>query len=340
MAKVTIKDVANRASVSVKTVSRVINNEENVSAHFQKKVREAVDELGFRRNPLARGLRNQQTSILTLLYSNPNPGYILEVQNGIQAQCDVDNYNLQILPCEHTEALFFEKIASLLQRSSTDGVLLIEPLCDMPEVVAILEGFKIPYALISPSKVTETTLFTRSNDEQATYQMTDYLISQGHKKIGFIMGDPSHGDSHERLKGYKKALAFNNISYEDAFFEQGYFTFESGEASARRLLSLENRPSAIFASNDYMAAGVLKVAAQKKISVPKQLSIVGYDDTPVSKQIWPALTTVRQPIKEISAHATKKLIAKLNKKPYDQVQTSFECALVVRESTSIWASDQ
>jgi len=338
MVKVTIKDVAEKAGVSVKTVSRVINNELNVREEMQIKVKKAVNELGFRRNPLARALRSQQTSIITLLYSNPNPGYILEVQNGIQAQCDIDNYNLQILPCEHTDEHFFDKVESLLQRSSTDGVLLIEPLCDMPEIIALLKKYKLPYALISPSKIDEDTPYARSNDEQAAFQMTEYLISQGHRDIGFIMGDPSHGDSHERLKGYKKSLNDNGIAFDEHFFEQGYFTFESGEVSARRLLSLEKRPSAIFASNDYMAAAVLKVAAQKRIKVPQELSIVGYDDTPVSKQIWPALTTVRQPIREISGHATKKLIAKLNKKPFDDVQTLFECKLVVRESSSIWAS--
>ncbi|AAZ25692.1 LacI family DNA-binding transcriptional regulator [Colwellia psychrerythraea] len=339
MTKITIKDVALRAGVSVKTVSRVINNEVNVRAEMQEKVKKAVNELGFRRNPLARALRNQQTSILSLLYSNPNPGYILEVQNGIQAQCDLDNYNLQILPCDHNDEHFFEKIESLLQRSSTDGVLLIEPLCDMPEVIDLLDKYKLPYALISPATSKPKAPFARSNDEQASYQMTEYLISQGHKDIAFIMGDPSHGDSHQRLKGYQNALAEYNISVDDTFFEQGYFTFESGEISARRLLSLKNRPSAIFASNDYMAAAVLKVAAQKQIKVPQELSIVGYDDTPVSKQIWPALTTVRQPIRDISSHATKKLIAQLNKCSFDEVKTLFECQLVVRESTSVWASD-
>lgn len=338
MTKTTIKDVALKAGVSVKTVSRVINNEVNVRTEMRDKVKKAVSELGFQRNAVARALRNQQTSILTLLYSNPNPGYIFEVQNGIQAQCDLDNYNLQILPCEHTDENFFEKIESLLQRSSTDGVLLIEPLCDMPEVINLLEKYQIPYALISPANSEISAPFARSNDEQAAYQMTEYLISQGHRDIGFIMGDPSHGDSHQRLKGYKNALAVNDISVDDKFFEQGYFTFESGETSARRLLSLENRPSAIFASNDYMAAAVLKVAAQKRIKVPQELSIVGYDDTPVSKQIWPALTTVRQPIREISAHATKKLIAKLNNQSFADVKTLFECQLVVRESSSIWAS--
>jgi LacI family transcriptional regulator len=330
LSKVTIKDVAAKAGVSVKTVSRVLNNEPNVRPAMQELVMAAVTELDFKRNPMARGLRGQQSFIITLLYSNPNPGYILELQNGSLAQCQQEGYNLQIHPCDHNSPDLIKSIESLMQYSSQDGFILTHPLCDNKELTDLLDSKNMPYTRVSPFNHDNPSPYVFSDDEKAAYEMTNYLISLGHNQIGFIKGHPDFGATHKRFLGYQKALQEMHIPLNDAFIKQGFFTFESGENCARQLLNQAVRPTAIFASNDYMAAGVLKVAAQMKINIPAELSVVGYDDAPVSRQLWPSITTVKQPIFNIAQHAVKKLVRKIKNQDFTEIQTQFECELVIK----------
>lgn len=334
MTKATIKDVARVADVSVKTVSRVLNNEPNVRPVLQERVHAAVKTLDFKRNPLARGLRGQQSFILTLLYSNPNPGYILELQNGALNQCIQAGYNLQIHPCDHNSPDLISSIESLIQYSAQDGIILTHPLCDNKALTDLLDEKGIPFARISPFGHQHDSPYVYSDDEQAAFDMTNYLISLGHTHIGFIKGHPDFGASDKRFAGYQRALKSSGIAMHEHLVKQGMFTFESGESCARQLLNQHDKPSAIFASNDYMAAAVLKVAAQMKINVPAELSIVGYDDAPVSQQIWPSITTIKQPIYKIAQHAVEKLIRKIKKQPFDDIQTKFDCELVLRNSSS------
>jgi len=334
LAKATIKDVARVAEVSVKTVSRVLNNEPNVRPVLQERVHAAVKELDFKRNPLARGLRGQQSFILTLLYSNPNPGYILSLQNGALSQCIAQGYNLQIHPCDHNSPDLLKSVESITQYSSQDGFILTHPLCDNKELIKLLDEKNIPFARISPFTQEHDSPFVMSDDEQAAFEMTKYLISLGHSHIGFIKGHPDFGASHKRYNGYVRAHKEMALPLDENNIKQGEFTFESGESCARQLLNQKERPSAIFASNDYMAAAVLKVAAQMKINVPADLSVVGYDDAPVSQQIWPSITTVKQPIAQMADMVVQKLILHIKKKKFDQLETKFECQLITRNSTS------
>lgn len=333
--KATIKDVASLAGVSVKTVSRVINNEPNVRPAMQDKVNKAVAELNFKRNPLARGLRGQNSFIITLLYSNPNPSYVLELQNGAIQQANDDGYNLQILPCDHTNVNLISNIESIIHHSSQDGFLLTHPLCDNKELIDLFDKNSIPFVRISPFHQEHSSPFVLSDDKQAAYEMTKHLISLGHTDIALIKGHPDFGATQKRYNGYVQALAEMNIPINKDFIKEGLFTFESGEVCARQLLSQTPRPTAIFASNDYMAAAVLKVAAQLQINIPSQLSVVGYDDAPVAKQIWPSLTTVKQPIFDIAQHAVQKLIKHINKQDFTDIKSKFKCKLVIRNSTSL-----
>ncbi|WP_226996496.1 LacI family DNA-binding transcriptional regulator [Thalassotalea crassostreae] len=332
--KITIRDVASLANVSVKTVSRVLNNEPNVRIAMQERVNAAVKELNFKPNPQARGLRGNKSFILTLIYSNPNPDYILEVQKGILDQGHEDGYNLQILPCDHTSENLIEMVTSFLEGSPQDGVILTLPLSDNQQIIELLESKNIPYTRISPLNSESNSPFVGSDDQKAAYDMTRHLISLGHTDIAFIKGHPDHSDTHKRLLGYKQALNEYGINANEQFIKQGYFTFESGEYCARQLLSQPIKPTAIFASNDCMAAGVLKVSKQLNISVPAMLTIAGYDDTSVSQQVWPAITTVKQPIYQLGKLATKKLINKIKSLDYEKLPSILECDLVLRESAS------
>jgi LacI family transcriptional regulator len=167
--------------------------------------------------------------------------------------------------------------------------------------------------------------------------MTLHLIGLGHRRIGFVVCDPAHGAAYQRVFGYRDAMAQAGIEVDERLVEQGEHSFESGVACAERLLSCEPRPTAIFAGNDDMAAGVLRVAQARGIKVPEELSICGYDDTPLSRQLWPALTTVRQPIQAMAHAAVEQLIAIHRPhlpglKPHS-VHENLQYELVIREST-------
>lgn len=334
MSNITIKDVAALAGVSVKTVSRVLNKEANVRDVMIARVNKAVKELNFKPNPMARGLRGHKTFIISLLYSNPNPGYIVELQKGAMQQGGIEGYNLQIFPCDHTADNLYETVISFLENSPQDGIILTHPICDNKAIIKYLEDNKIPFTRISPLYPDHDSAYVGSDDEKAAFEMTQYLISLGHMKIGFIKGHPDFAATHRRFEGYKKALQTNAIPFDESLIKQGMFTFESGEACARQLLTQENKPTAIFASNDYMAAGVLKVAKQQNILVPSQLTITGYDDAPVSRQLWPPITTVKQPIYKLGMVAVEKLVHTIKKQSFAEIESIYDCELIIRDSSS------
>jgi len=219
-----------------------------------------------------------------------------------------------------------------------DGFVLSPPISDDKSLIELLKSRACPFVRIAPIDTTMVSPYVSVNDFELAQEVMHHLLSLGHQRIGFIAGDTTHTASIERLSGYKQALSDVEVTLDQSLIEQGDFSFESGEACARRLLAQVNSPSAIFASNDYMAAGVVKAAQQLGVSIPEQLSVVGFDDAPVSKQLWPTLTTVRQPVKEIARTSAQLLLdIILNKKQAEQ-PVQLECELVVRESTATYLS--
>lgn len=334
MQKVTINVVAQHAGVSKKTVSRVLNNEPNVSEATKLKVLKVFEELGYRPSAQARGLATNQSFLIGLMYDNPNKTYVSEVQTGALEVCNRNGYHLLIHPTDHESEHLLSNLNQLINDSRLDGLVLTPPFSDMKPLLEMLEQRGLPYAKIGPTVLDDETPSVISNDVEASYEMTRYLISLGHTQVGFIKGHPDHNVSEQRLQGYQKALAENGIEFSDDFVAQGYFTFDSGESCARKLLALASPPTAIFASNDYMAAGVLKVASQKKLSVPHDLSVAGFDNAPISSYLWPALTTVKQPIKEMAAQALQLLIDVIHKRPAEKQLIQLTDELIVRDSSS------
>lgn len=334
MDRVGIKEVARLAGVSTATVSRVLNRNARVSPEKKEKVLFALESTGFRRNLQASGLRAKQSFIITLLYSTPGPSYVTALQKGALGECNANGYRLSISPCDHRSEDFLEQVDALITNFEHDGLIITPPLCDIQEVIQLVERRNVNYVRISPfrEKLTQSSVY--SDDTSSSYGMTQYLISLGHQRIGFIEGPEGHSASANRLNGYKQALDDNGISYDPELIEQGQFTFESGEICARKLLKVENRPTAIFASNDNMAAAVMKVASQMKLQVPSQLSVAGFDDATIATKLWPRLTTVKQPVEQMAAYAVKKLLSVINKKDADRIKADFECEIIIRESTS------
>jgi LacI family transcriptional regulator len=334
MEKVTINVVAEQAGVSKKTVSRVLNDEPNVSEETRLKVLEVSKALGYKPNPLARGLASNRSYILGLLYDNPNTNYVTNIQTGALKICQQRGYHLLIHPCQSRNEAMLASVEELINHSRLDGLVLTPPFSDIPELLEYLESKQLHFIRIGATLALERSSTVISNDIQASYEMTRYLISLGHRRIGFIKGHPQHNASAQRFQGYQKALVEAHIQLEDELIKQGDFTFASGEECARQLLPGTNRPTAIFASNDYMAAGIMKVASQFKISIPHELSVTGFDNAPISQYIWPSISTIKQPVEEMAAKAVSVLLEQIAQPENDFSTAVLDSTLVVRESTS------
>jgi LacI family transcriptional regulator len=332
--KTTLYDVAKKAGVSPKTVSRVINSESSVRKKTRETVLAAIESLNYRPNSFARNLRNSRSYVIALLYDNRSPPYILELQMGILPVCEEAGFNIIIQPYAFDSETLVEDIGKWLERSRVDGLILSPPLTDHQGLLHVLKENDIEFVRVSPIDKTDISPFVFGDDRSAAKAMTEHLIALGHTSIGFIKGHPDHNGAIERLKGYEDALAAANIPIMPTLIKQGDFSFKSGEICAHSLLTQESRPSAIFASNDTMAAAVMKVARQMGLELPSHLSIAGFDNSRISQQLWPTLTTVQQPLRELAARSTELLISNILNKPNEKSDNEFQCTLIIRESTA------
>ncbi|MDN3377303.1 MULTISPECIES: LacI family DNA-binding transcriptional regulator [unclassified Pseudoalteromonas] len=334
MKKVTINSVASYAGVSKKTVSRVLNNEPNVSDATREKVLKVFKELDYTPNPIARGLAQNRSFIIGCIYDNPSKSYITRVQTGALAACQENNYNLLIHPCDLRGDALISNIEHLIQTSRLDGLVLTPPFSDFKVLVDFLKAKKIPYARVASAVLDDESISVRSNDEQGAFEITEHLIRLGHKSIAFIKGHPDHSATEQRFNGYLRALNTHGIEFNERLVEEGNFSYHSGVDSARSILDLSPRPTAVFASNDYMAAAVLKLATQRQLKVPDDISIAGFDNAPIARHIWPGLTTIAQPVEDMTKQAVTKLIEHIAEPQEAPYQVTLEARLITRESTA------
>ena len=332
-AKPTIKDVAKLAGVSFKTVSRVINKEVTVGKELQDKVMQAVKALNYQPNLSARLLRGAAASI-GFIYDNPNSNYVIDMQKGILHECHKQGYELIIHPCDSKADDIIDQVLNMVDRSQVGGLVLTPPMSEMPTVLAALSKRKIPFVrILSGSQTPDAKgpcIFI--DDRTAAYKITQYLIDLGHKSIAFLGGEEAHKSSGERLEGYKAALKANKITIDKKLILPGEYSFESGVKRTRQLLNSAIKTTAVFACNDEIAAGTLFAARIQGVDVPQQLSIVGFEDSPFSRQAWPNLTTAQQPNSVIAERATSLLID-LIRKNRDVESEGFYPQLIVRDST-------
>ncbi|KZN36450.1 transcriptional regulator [Pseudoalteromonas luteoviolacea S2607] len=334
MKKVTINSVAEYAGVSKKTVSRVLNNEPNVSPATREKVLKVFKELDYKPNPIARGLARNKSFIIGCLYDNPSKSYITRVQSGALEACHKFNYNLLIHPCELRGTELIENVGQLLTTSRLDGLVLTPPFSDSQELIDYLKTQDIPYARVASAIQDDSSISVRSNDEQGAFELTEHLISLGHKEIAFIKGHPDHSATEKRFSGYRNALSKHGIDFNSHLVAEGNFSYHSGADSAKEILDLDPMPTAVFASNDYMAAAVLKLATQRQLKVPEDISIAGFDNAPIARHIWPGLTTIAQPVEEMTRQAVEQLIMQISDPSTEVYQKVLEAKLITRESTA------
>lgn len=304
-----IRDVAARAGVAVKTVSRVLNGHPYVSVETRERVETAMQALDFRPSVAARILSGAKSNQVALIYDNHSPYYMFQIQTGCWEACKEKGIRLLAQPVDVADPQVGEQVRGLVTETHVDGVILSSPVTDCDPVLRALEAMDIPFVRISPGTNHALTSSVFMDDAQAADDMTTHLINLGHRRIGFIKGHPNHMASDDRMRGYRHALDRAGLAFDPALVCDGEFDFDSGVRGAGRLLERSDPPTAIFASNDDMAAGVLAYAHDKGIALPDSLSVAGFDDTTLARTVWPPLTTIHQPMAELARTAASILIA-------------------------------
>jgi len=337
--KATINDVAKQAGVSIKTVSRVINNETSVRQLTREKVQQAVEELNYQPNLSARNLAGAKSFSVAYIYDNPNAYYIIDMQEGILSACKQQGFELLIHPCDAKNKSITEEVVNMVKHARIAGLILTPPLSEMPEFVKTLVDLDVKVVRIMSGDVAPDDLSpcVMVNDRDAAQTITQHLIDLGHTDIAFIAGDAEHMSTIERYKGYRRALKASNIDFDKTLVIEGDYSFDSGVSGAKQLMSCEKnktRPTAIFSCNDEIAAGALFAARLMSISIPDQLSIVGFENSPFSRQTWPKLTTADQPNNQIAEDAANLLISQVRKQKNQTTISQYVPKLIIRDSTA------
>jgi LacI family transcriptional regulator, galactose operon repressor len=308
----TISDVARVAGCSPMTVSRVINGERSVREQTRQAVLEAIRELSYQPNRAARRLAGTAQARIALLYSNPSASYLSELLMGGLDQASLSDVHLVVERCEFEKDEF--AVVRRLTESGIEGFLLPSPLCDEQPLLDLLTELGVSAVAIGAGVGPQHHSAVMIDEFQAAYDMTEHIIKLGHRKIGFIIGNPHQTASALRLAGFQEAMAAHGLEVPPGYLAQGLFSYRSGLDAAMRLLNQADPPSAIFASNDDMAAATVAVAHRLHLDVPVDVSVCGFDDTAIASTIWPELTTIRQPIGEMSRRAIEQLSAELKQK--------------------------
>lgn len=307
--RVNIKDVSQRAGVSIKTVSRVINNEKYVKPATRAKVEEAMAALGFQPSQAARALAGGRSFQIALVCSNPGAYYLHGMIAGLRGRCAEEGVRLIVHAYQTDTDELGADVLTFFRQMGFDGAILTPPIADHLPVLDELERAGTPYVRIQPGTEVERGASVSIDNTEAARRMTRHLIDLGHRRIGFIIGHKGFPVSEQRLGGYLDALREMGVPLDGNLLQQGWFDFQSGQAAAETLLDLKQSPTAIFASSDDMAAGALSVAMQRGMRVPQDLSIAGFDDTPLASLVWPGITTMRQPFEDMAAKAADLLFA-------------------------------
>ena len=328
--RVNIADVARRAGVSRKSVSRVINREEYVSDALRKKVEKAIAQLNYAPDRQARSLRSGKSFHIAFLYETPSSYFVISLVDGIRAGCRERGYELVLHETTAKGSRLVLSVLEFAERERIDGLLMMPPLTDDEQLLAALDDAGVLYGRIAPGTLRRDGLDVRTTDHAAAVAMTEHLLSLGHHRIAFISGDPGHLAMTRRLDGVRDALAAGPPC--ELTVQQGYSTFESGLRAAKELLARDPRPTAVFAANDDMAAGVIYEAQELGLRIPDDLSVAGFDDTLLASRIWPGLTTVRQPTREMGEAAAQLLIDRVMGRKAETGEP-LPTELVVRRST-------
>jgi LacI family transcriptional regulator len=328
----TINDIARLASVSKKTVSRVINQSPLVQEGTRARIQAVIDKFGYVPDPQARGLAFRKSFLIGLVYDNPNAQYVVNLMEGALDAVRNSEYEVVVHPCDRKNPDFIAGVRRFVERQKLRGVILLPPVSENDELTRALTAADCAYVRITYAQLDDPSRLVISNDRLAVAEVANYLVSLGHKRIGYIAGPPGFRSAIERLAGFRDALAARGVRLEPELIVEGGYTYESGVTGSEKLLALSPRPTAIFASNDEMAAGVYRAANRLGLAVPADLSIVGFDDGAIAARLLPSLTTIRLPIRELGRLAANKILHPEAPGGTHAMVTPVEPHLVIRDS--------
>lgn len=334
----TAQDVARLAGVSPMTVSRVMGAEKNVRPGTRERVLAAVKELNYAPNVAARSLATAAHARIGLVFANPSAAYLSEFLVGILDDMSRRGAQLIVERCEAGDAAAERTAVRRLIAGQVTGLLLPPPLSESTVVRQEAAAAGLPLVALATGRFSGDISCVRIDDRKAAYEMTRKIIELGHRNIGFIKGHPNQTASTERFAGFEAAVRDFGPSIKRSS-AQGFFTYQSGLVAAERLLG-KDRPTAIFASNDDMAAAVVSVAHRRGLDVPRDISVVGFDDTAIATTLWPELTTVRQPIGDMAIAALdllfKEISARKKDAKFEPVDLVLNHTLIERQSTAVF----
>lgn len=307
-AKPTINDVARIAGVSKKTVSRVINKSPLLNEDTRKKVENVIADLGYVPNPQARALALRRNFLIGLIHDNPNAQMVLGVQEGILETIRDTEFALVVRPVDRHSPALLDDIRHFIEQQRLFGVMLLPPISENDALAEMCQELGCTVVRMGSAALDKSEHLVASNDRQAVADAVFWLSELGHHRIGFIAGPEGFRSARERELGFADGMARAGLAIDPAIMARGTYRFESGLAAGDQLLAADPPPTAIFSSNDEMAAGFLHRALGKGLKVPEDLSIIGFDNTATAAHIWPPLTTVQWPIKAMARAAASKLI--------------------------------
>ena len=338
MTKITINTIAEAAGVSIKTVSRVFNHEPNVRERTRDKVMSAAKKMNYRPNMAARSLASNRSYVIVHFYDNPSPDYLERAHQGIHKACRANGYFAVMEPIEAGDnpknTNYSDEIQAYIREYSIDGIILTPPLCDDKSLIQTLDAGTIPYVRISPHYKPQSTSSTYVDERAAARLITSHLTDLGHKKIAFIAGPPNHGVAQARQCGFLDVVKEAKLDLKTCPVLQGDFSFRSGFSALEKLMKTPNPPSAIFAANDEMAAGIMMAALKAGLDIPGDISIAGYDGSRISEMLWPAITTIRQPVRALAGRATELLLKHIRNQGHEISCEQLEVNLINRDSTA------
>jgi LacI family transcriptional regulator len=328
--RVTIFDVASEAGVSYGTVSRVINNNPHVKAETRQRILDTMDHLGYVVNRQARSLAGGRAQMIGLLVPDLETSYIGEIMRGIDTVLEIMQYDI-VLYTTHRQKTKEARYVAAVTQGMVDGLLLVLPR-HPKDFFETLRQRHFPYVLIDHQGIDEKGPAVCSTNRKGAYKATEYLIKLGHRQIGFISGWMGLGCSRERLAGYKEALKAYHIPVDENLIYKGEFRQSSGFEGTRAFLKQTNPPTAIFASNDVMAMGVIEAARMHGLQIPEDMSVLGFDDIPMAANLHPKLTTVRQPLEKMGRLAAKMLLDLIYEPQEEPLHIELPTELIVRDS--------
>lgn len=319
------------AGVSKKTVSRVINDSPLVRGETREAVKAVILETGFAPDPQARGLAFRKAFLVGLIYDNPNPQHTVSHQQGLLDAFAGSGLELIVRPVDRNSPRLLADMRSFIERQKPFGVVLPSPVSENEELVALLKELGCRYVRIASVPLDEPDRMVVSHDGEGAAQAARHLADLGHTRIALISGPPNFRSSNERRKGFEQGLAERGLSLDPKLVRQGGYTYESGVAAARELFALKPRPTAIFALNDEMAAGAYTSAHEAGLTIPADISVVGFDDAPIATRLWPPMTSVRLPLRDMGRIAGE-MIAPGGRSR--QMSHDVQPELIVRTSTA------